>query len=595
MSSCNFKKGEIVRCKNTGVIYLGTGTALRKFDTAGWNAVRAKRAGLSYRDASCSNIASCKKGEPATASNLVSNLALIDVGPMAIKTATQSKPVVKPSAKPGNANPGTCKFEKGVFVYCMQGEDASAYVDDGANKMWSLPRAMKEQVQIQRPGLKPILAQCTNIAACGSRGVATTANLGEILALIDAGPMKGFTRPSTPGAVSSGTSAPGTSAPSSWTSKPPSCYFEKGALTQCMGEGPDVDWYIFDGSKQWTIKGADAKAALVQSRPGLKPAAASCDQIVSCPSRGIATPSDMPEILALIDGGPMLRPSTLAPGPTCQPATTGAPVLPVCTNAPTDFEKTTCGAAGGKLVARQMYGQTFATCVFDGGASCQVEDLASGWCSPPTKTPLTVAPAPPPAAQPPPWMQQAPNNNRQNALLAALPGLFGGAGSDVAGNDTNVGGGGSGLGYAAVGPGGAYAGEGLDPAAAPKFFGDETGMANTGVTPEIVAKLTAQQYDTSGNDRVPQPIPVVMPGTTPQGPPGDTGLATQAPVGATGGEEAAKQQIAALLAAATTAPIVDETAFFRLKNPIIWILVAALIAVVFIIYKRYSMNKVPAA
>ena len=99
--TCKFKKGEIVRCKNTGNIYLGTGTALRKFSTDGWKAVQAKRSGLKFRDASCSNIASCKMGEPATSSNLASNLMLIDAGPSA------ARPTAKPTTASGATGTGT--------------------------------------------------------------------------------------------------------------------------------------------------------------------------------------------------------------------------------------------------------------------------------------------------------------------------------------------------------------------------------------------------------------------------------------------------------------------------------------------------------
>lgn len=77
---CAFKKGEVVRCKKTGVIYLGTGSALRKFDAPGWAAVRKRRPKRVPRDVSCSDIARCNAGVAANAKNLASNLALIDAG-----------------------------------------------------------------------------------------------------------------------------------------------------------------------------------------------------------------------------------------------------------------------------------------------------------------------------------------------------------------------------------------------------------------------------------------------------------------------------------------------------------------------------------
>ena len=95
--TCSFKKGEIVRCKNTGNVYLGTGTALRKFSVAGWKGVQDYRPGIKFRDASCSNIESCKVGEPATTANMASNLALIDSGPMAVKISTPTAKPVAPS------------------------------------------------------------------------------------------------------------------------------------------------------------------------------------------------------------------------------------------------------------------------------------------------------------------------------------------------------------------------------------------------------------------------------------------------------------------------------------------------------------------
>ena len=94
---CEFKKGEVVRCKNTGNVYLGTGTALRKFSVAGWKGVRDYRPGIKFRDASCSNIESCKVGEPATTTNMASSLALIDSGPMAVKTPAPAAKPVAPS------------------------------------------------------------------------------------------------------------------------------------------------------------------------------------------------------------------------------------------------------------------------------------------------------------------------------------------------------------------------------------------------------------------------------------------------------------------------------------------------------------------
>ena len=586
--SCKFARGEFLRCPGSNDRWISTGGALRKFSDAGlkeFNRLRPASNGGS-RQVACADIKACKVGEPATTANMTSTLAHWDA---AHPTTAPSNPATGTSAPAQTQAPaaaqGTCNFEKGVIVaYAGVGPDVDWYMFESTNRMWLLPRDIRSQVQARRPGFVPTIASRADIDSCTQRPAANPKDIDEVLLLLDAGPMQGFTRPAA-------TSAPTTSPWS--TSAPQSCNFEKGALLQCMGEAED--WYLFDGSKTWTIQGADAKAALVQSRPGLKPTQTSCAQISSCPWRGVAAPSDMTEMLALIDAGPAMRPKTLAPGPTCQPRTTGAPVLPVCTEAPTDFEKTTCNAAGGKLVARDMYGQTFAYCVFPNGTSCQVDDIASGWCSAPTQAPLTQAPTPAPAAQQPPWMQQAPSNDRQNQLLGLLPSLFGGAGSDVPGNDTSSGGGGSGLGFATVGADGAAAG--TDPSAVTNFFGDQTGQANTGVTSDIVANLgQQQQYDTSGNDRVPQPVPVVMPNTTPQGPAvGGEGTVTPAPMGATSGEEAALAQIQSILAAKTAAPATDETSFFRLKNPIMWIIIAALIAIVFIIYKKYSLSKTAAA
>ena len=102
--TCDFEKGEVVRCKNTGLVYLGTGTALRKFSAEGWKLVQSKRPGLKFRDASCSNIAACKAGEPATSANLASNLALIDAGPMAVKTSASSPATAAP---PFTSTPAT--------------------------------------------------------------------------------------------------------------------------------------------------------------------------------------------------------------------------------------------------------------------------------------------------------------------------------------------------------------------------------------------------------------------------------------------------------------------------------------------------------
>ena len=299
--SCNFKKGEIVRCKNTGVIYLGTGTALRKFDVAGWNAVRAKRTGLVYRDASCSNIASCKKGEPATASNLVSNLALIDVGPMAAK-----KPAVKPPVASVAGGSSTCNFKKGEIVRCKN--TGIIYLATGT-ALRKFDVAGWKAVRASRVGLSYRDASCSNIASCKKGEPATAQNLASNLSLIDAGPMSVATKgPSVP-----------TMIPVSITTQParsPACNFEKGVLVYCIEGG---DSYVFDdANRMWAI-GGEVLAEITRRRPGLKSVVASCDDIVSCASRGTAVLSDVDAILSLLDAGPLVGftrpPTTVIPSP----------------------------------------------------------------------------------------------------------------------------------------------------------------------------------------------------------------------------------------------------------------------------------------
>ena len=237
--------------------------------------------------------------------------------------------------------------------------------------------------------------------------------------------------------------------------------------------------------------------------------------------------------------------------------------MPYCTRAPTDFEKTTCSNAGGTLTSREMYGQQFSYCVFGDGTSCQVEDIASGWCSrrtpKPTEAPFfdrrrDERPAESPFGQIP---QQ---NPRRNELAGIIPSLFGKAGSDVAGAST-----GTGLGYSEV------AGN-PDPT---RFFDDQTGIANTGATAALAAGLAAaaneNSYDT-GAPPVPQPVPMITPETQSQPP------STPSPTSAA---------LMSLLAQTTPAPAASES-FVRIGNPLVWLVLGLIIAVVFFIYKKYG-------
>ena len=235
-----------------------------------------------------------------------------------------------------------------------------------------------------------------------------------------------------------------------------------------------------------------------------------------------------------------------------------------------------------------MYGQLFSYCVFPDGQSCQVEDIASGWCS----APFTAAPTAPPETTAPPSgpaavAMVAPQQQQANPLLSVLPYLFGTAGSSTPGaSSDSTSGGNGGLGYssytspnaAVAGPGGAAAGM-IDPTT---FFGSQgNSIASTGVTPQLVSQLATSQAQQGGfAPSPPQPIPLVMPGTTPQGAsptPSPSPSLPPLPLPA--------------LAPATPAPAPAPTPFFGLTNPILWIAAAALVAVVFFLWRRYSLKK----
>jgi hypothetical protein len=268
---------------------------------------------------------------------------------------------------------------------------------------------------------------------------------------------------------------------------------------------------------------------------------------------------------------------TTAAAAKCIPRPGDESQTPYCTRAPTDFEKTTCKNAGGTLTSRDMYGQQFSYCVFEDGTSCQVEDIASGWCG----RRSTAAPTTAPSAKPRMYMKRHPNNGngfpqlpQQNGgggsrgIAGLLPSLFGRANSDPAGASAD----GSSLGYAEVGDGS----EMPDPT---KFFGDQTGIANTGATAALAAGLAAAAqeaaYDGGGAPPVPQPVPLLPPPAgTDQLPP-----ATPSPT---------SDALMSLLAQTTVPPAAPRPPFLRIGNPMLWLAAGLLLGLVFYLYRKYG-------
>ena len=264
---------------------------------------------------------------------------------------------------------------------------------------------------------------------------------------------------------------------------------------------------------------------------------------------------------------PLVTPS---PAPQCVPRPgggTSAPNMPYCTRAPTDFEKQTCSKAGGTLVSRDMYGQQFAFCVFPDGSSCQVEDIASGWCARRTPKP-TEAPKQKCDDSKWPFGPVPQQNEKRNALAELIPLLFGKAGSDTPGAPE----GGNTLGYSELG--------GTVTADPTTFFSDQGGIASTGVTPALAAGIAAaaqeNDYNTGGTiPSPPQPVPIVTPEDKTDAP------ATQSPKTA---------ELLAMLAQSNATPAPRQS-FLRLGNPWLWSIAGLVLVVAFVIYLKYGRKK----
>ena len=92
--ACSVKTGEVV--KYGKVFYIGTGTALRKFDAAGLKALQTARPGkVKPRVVSKTIIAACKLGIPANFANRASTLKLFNT----------RFPIPKPTTKPVTSKP----------------------------------------------------------------------------------------------------------------------------------------------------------------------------------------------------------------------------------------------------------------------------------------------------------------------------------------------------------------------------------------------------------------------------------------------------------------------------------------------------------
>ena len=299
---------------------------------------------------------------------------------------------------------------------------------------------------------------------------------------------------------------------------------------------------------------------------------------------GTALPATQAAQLAAsqIAAGVTQLPVAAASSGSCVPRPGASSQPEYCTVAPSDFDRQTCQAAGGTLVPRDMYGQQFNYCMFSDGSSCQVEDLASGWCSRPTPSPTPVPVTKQPDATLPPWFnqqQQHPNSsgskNQSLAMLAAMmPGMLGRAGSDYQGVDLGTPGEtGGALPY------GNYQQMG-DPT---QFFGDQMGLANTGVTDAVTSALIAQQTEQS-EFGPPQPVPLVMQ-------PGGVQSSEQptAPPAPDGANPMLAQLVAQKITQAQTqAP---GTPFFRITNPLVYIMTGVIIGVVYYAYRRFSHQK----
>jgi hypothetical protein len=252
------------------------------------------------------------------------------------------------------------------------------------------------------------------------------------------------------------------------------------------------------------------------------------------------------------------------------------PQLPYCTRAPTAFESETCRNAVSNLVYRDMYNTTFGYCVFPGGRSCQVEDVATGWCS----APSTPTPSPCPTEQPFPWITAFPQTSgRENPVAPIVPGLLGTANTNVEGSSAS---GSDGLAYSAYGAD--VQNKVGDPT---QFFADQLGLANTGVTSDTVSQLAQAQAIAANNPAssgssdfapsVPQPFPVITATEAP---------ATQAPTPATMSPTA--QVLEAMLAATSTADPSSPAGFFRLTNPLFLLALGILLILIFFIWRKFG-------
>lgn len=252
-------------------------------------------------------------------------------------------------------------------------------------------------------------------------------------------------------------------------------------------------------------------------------------------------------------------------------------------------------------MARELYGQQFNFCVFDDGTSCQIEDIASGWCIKPTPSPTpspTPAPTLPPFMNPQTWRSNGSsnNNNGSNYLAAMIPALLGRAGSDYQGYDLGTpgyqdgmeygpfggqygyGGDGAGGAYIAGGPradaSGAYIGQMGDPT---RFFNDQPGLANTGVTDAVTSALTNQQAQQNGG--APQPVPVVVQ-------PGQPGGETQAPGETPTANPLLTQLVAQRISQASTPP--PKKPFLRVTNPLLYMVAGLLVGLIYYAYRRFA-------
>jgi putative hemolysin len=342
----------------------------------------------------------------------------------------------------------------------------------------------------------------------------------------------------------------------------------------------------------WTLENPGSQTqspstAKATSPPSTKkPSPASTTSPTTLPTAPVAGAGSgtLPPYQTAAPGDPTLPPNAscfLSPEQIASGSSLSPPNLPYCTRAPTAFETETCKNSGGNLVYRDMYGQSFAYCVYPGGRSCMVEDVANGWCS----APPTPAPSKCPTADPFPFYTSFPQSNggaHTNALSPLVPALLGTAGSELEGSSAS---GGDGLAYSTYGADPSVQNPVSDPT---QFFSDQTGLANTGVTSETVSQLANAQaiaYNnpaSSGSSdfapQVPQPFPVVTPTEAPSTEPP---AATLSPMATT---------LATMLAQSSTPAPSSPSGFFRLGNALFWLALGILLLIAFLTWRKFRKS-----